>query len=168
MRINDIPNWIRVNNNWKSLWRKTKTGLIWSWAKGVGGTQWYSDHPAKVKSPPWKPVVEGHVKLVTMHILVDIDDMTFYSLGWTESGSQRKGGYSVPDELISSWNLQENQHRWPPSQHLAKGTPKEAKMWCPAQPVIHIDDSEVLEAFLKIYWKKSKFLVSFGIPFLFV
>ena len=36
--------------------------------------------PAKVKSPRWKPVVEGHVKLVTMHILVDMDEMTFYSL----------------------------------------------------------------------------------------
>ena len=36
--------------------------------------------PAKVKAPRWKPVVEGHVKIVTMHILVDMEDMTFYSL----------------------------------------------------------------------------------------
>ena len=36
--------------------------------------------PAKVKSPRWKPVVEGHVKIITMHILVDMEDMIFYSL----------------------------------------------------------------------------------------
>ena len=28
----------------------------------------------------WKPGVEGHVKLITMHIHVDMEDMTFYSL----------------------------------------------------------------------------------------
>ena len=39
------------------------------------------------------------------------------------------------------------------SHHLAKGTPREAlkayltqvKKWCPAQPVIHIDDSDVVK-----------------------
>ena len=36
--------------------------------------------PAKVKSPRWKPVVEGHVKILTMHILMDMEDMVFYSL----------------------------------------------------------------------------------------
>ena len=36
--------------------------------------------PAKVKSPRWKPVVEGHVKIITMHILMDMEDMVFYSL----------------------------------------------------------------------------------------
>lgn len=36
--------------------------------------------PAKVKSPRWKPVVEGHVKIVTMHILIEMEEMTFYSL----------------------------------------------------------------------------------------
>ena len=36
--------------------------------------------PAKVKSPRWKPIVEGHVKIITMHILVDMEDMVFYSL----------------------------------------------------------------------------------------
>lgn len=36
--------------------------------------------PAKVKSPRWKPNVEGHVRIVTMHILVEMDQMTFYSL----------------------------------------------------------------------------------------
>lgn len=36
--------------------------------------------PAKVKSPRWKPTVEGHVKIINMHILIDMEDMTFYSL----------------------------------------------------------------------------------------
>ncbi len=36
--------------------------------------------PAKVRSPRWKPTVEGHVKIVTMHILMDMEDMFFYSL----------------------------------------------------------------------------------------
>ena len=36
--------------------------------------------PAKVRKPRWKPNVEGHVKIVTMHILVEMDEMTFYSL----------------------------------------------------------------------------------------
>jgi len=36
--------------------------------------------PAKVRSPRWKPNVEGHVRIVTMHILVEMEEMTFYSL----------------------------------------------------------------------------------------
>ena len=36
--------------------------------------------PAKVRSPRWKPNVEGHVRIVTMHILVEMEAMTFYSL----------------------------------------------------------------------------------------
>ncbi|MDM8120866.1 hypothetical protein QUV58_08615 [Succinatimonas hippei] len=36
--------------------------------------------PAKIKSPHWKPVVEGHVKILSMHILTDMENMTFYSL----------------------------------------------------------------------------------------
>lgn len=36
--------------------------------------------PAKVRKPRWKPNAEGHVKIVTMHILVDMEEMTFYSL----------------------------------------------------------------------------------------
>ena len=36
--------------------------------------------PAKVRKPRWKPNVEGHVKIVTMHILVEMEEMTFYSL----------------------------------------------------------------------------------------
>ena len=36
--------------------------------------------PAKVRSPRWKPNVEGHVRIIGMHILVDMEKMTFYSL----------------------------------------------------------------------------------------
>ena len=36
--------------------------------------------PAKVRKPRWKPNVEGHVKIITMHILVEMEEMTFYSL----------------------------------------------------------------------------------------
>ena len=36
--------------------------------------------PAKVRSPRWKPNVEGHVRIIDMHILIDMEEMTFYSL----------------------------------------------------------------------------------------
>ena len=36
--------------------------------------------PAKVSSPRWKPNVEKHVRILDMHILVDMEEMTFYSL----------------------------------------------------------------------------------------
>lgn len=36
--------------------------------------------PAKVKSPRWKPHVEGAVKIITEQILIDMKGMTFYSL----------------------------------------------------------------------------------------
>ena len=48
--------------------------------------QTWADHndtvitPAKTKSPTWKPTVENHVNIVTMHILVDMSEMMFYSL----------------------------------------------------------------------------------------
>lgn len=58
----DIRSWIRVNNN---AWAEHNNTVLTS---------------AKVKSPRWKPVVEGHVKLITMHILVGMEDMAFYSL----------------------------------------------------------------------------------------
>ena len=50
--------------------------------------------PAKVKSPRWKPVVEGHVKIITMHILVDMEDMVFYSLDDLNRVLMEKGGYA--------------------------------------------------------------------------
>lgn len=48
--------------------------------------QEWADHygttiaPAKVRGPRWKPNVEGHVKIVTMHILADMLEMKFFSI----------------------------------------------------------------------------------------
>ena len=95
----DISNWIRVNNNalayfggvtqtvtpdnCKVAVTENKDWINPSLNKDF---QAWAEHngtvimPAKVRSPRWKPNVEGHVKIVTMHILVDMDEMTFYSL----------------------------------------------------------------------------------------
>lgn len=95
----DIRNWIRVNNNALSYFGGV-TQIVTSDNCKVAVTrnrdwvdpmlnrdfQAWAEHngtvlqPAKVKSPRWKPMVEGHVKIVTMHILVDMEEMTFYSL----------------------------------------------------------------------------------------
>ena len=95
----DIRNWIRVNNNALSYFGGV-TQIVTSDNCKVAVTknkdwvdpmlnkdfQAWAEHnhtvlqPAKVKSPRWKPLVEGHVKIVTMHILIDMDKMTFYSL----------------------------------------------------------------------------------------
>jgi hypothetical protein len=37
-------------------------------------------YPAKVKSPRWKPHVENSVRIINEHILIDMKDMTFFSL----------------------------------------------------------------------------------------
>lgn len=95
----DIKNWIRVNNNALDYFGgitptvtpdncKVAVDRNKDWISPVLNKdfQAWAEHndtvltPAKVKSPRWKPVVEGHVKIVTMHILVDMEDMTFYSL----------------------------------------------------------------------------------------
>lgn len=95
----DISNWIRVNNNalayfggvtqtvtpdnCKVAVTENKDWINPSLNKDF---QAWAEHngtvimPAKVRKPRWKPNVEGHVKIVTMHILVDMDEMTFYSL----------------------------------------------------------------------------------------
>ena len=95
----DIGNWIRVNNNalayfggvtqtvtpdnCKVAVEKNKDWIeprlnpeFQAWAAHNGTVIL----PARVRSPRWKPVVEGHVKLVTMHILVEMEAMAFYSL----------------------------------------------------------------------------------------
>ncbi len=95
----DICNWIRVNNNAFSYFGgmtqtvtpdNCKVAVIqnkdWinpslnedyqAWA-AQNGT---AILPAKVRSPRWKPVVENHVKIVTMHILVEMEEMVFFSL----------------------------------------------------------------------------------------
>lgn len=95
----DIRNWIRVNNNALSYFGgvtptvtpdncKVAVAQNKDWINPVLNKdfQAWAEHnntvltPAKVRSPRWKPVVEGHVKLVTMHILVDMEEMVFYSL----------------------------------------------------------------------------------------
>lgn len=95
----DIGNWIRVNNNalnyfggvtqtvtpdnCKVAVTKNKDWIdpslnpeFQAWAAHNGTVVL----PAKVRSPRWKPNVEGHVKIVTMHILVEMETMSFYSL----------------------------------------------------------------------------------------
>ena len=95
----DIRNWIRVNNNALAYFGgvtptitpdncKVAVARNKDWISPVLNKdfQAWAEHnntvltSAKVKSPRWKPVVEGHVKIVTMHILVDMEDMIFYSL----------------------------------------------------------------------------------------
>ena len=95
----DISNWIRVNNNAISYFggiTQTVTpdnckvavteNKDWINPSVNKDFQAWADHngtvilPTKVKSPRWKPVVEGHVKIVTMHILIEMEEMTFYSL----------------------------------------------------------------------------------------
>lgn len=95
----DIKNWIRVNNNALAYFGgvtptvtpdncKVAVARNKDWISPVLNKdfQAWAEHngtvltPAKVKSPRWKPVVEGHVKIVTMHILVDMEEMVFYSL----------------------------------------------------------------------------------------
>ena len=99
MTICDIRNWIRVNNNALDYFggiTQTVTpdnckvavtsNRDWIDPSLNKDFQAWAEHnnavitPAKVKAPRWKPNVEGHVKIVTMHILLDMEEMTFYSL----------------------------------------------------------------------------------------
>ena len=95
----DIRNWIRVNNNALAYFggvTQTVTpdrckvavaeNMDWINPRLNKVFQAWAEHngtfimPAQVRKPRWKPNVEGYVKIVTMHILVDMDEMTFYSL----------------------------------------------------------------------------------------
>ena len=95
----DIANWIRVNNNALAYFGgvtqtvtpdNCKVAVIknkdWIDPCLNKDFQAWAEHngtvilPAKVRGPRWKPNVEGTVKIVTMHILVEMEDMTFYSL----------------------------------------------------------------------------------------
>ena len=95
----DIGNWIRVNNNALTYFGGvTQTVTPDNCKVAVTKNQDWIDPslnpefqawaahngtvilPAKVHSPRWKPNVEGHVRIVTMHILVEMEAMTFYSL----------------------------------------------------------------------------------------
>ena len=95
----DISNWIRVNNNALSYFGgitqtvtpdncKVAVTENRDWINPIVNKEFqaWAEHngtvvmPAKVRKPRWKPNVEGHVKIITMHILVEMDEMTFYSL----------------------------------------------------------------------------------------
>lgn len=95
----DIRNWIRVNNNALAFLGgvtptitpdncKVAVAHNKDWVSPVVNKdfQAWAEHngtvitPAKVKSPRWKPTVEGHVKIITMHILMDMEEMVFYSM----------------------------------------------------------------------------------------
>lgn len=95
----DITSWIRVNNNALNYFGGVTQTITpdnckvavtenkdWIEPTLNADFQAWADHngtvitPAKVKSPRWKPNVEGHVKIVTMHILVEMDSMVFYTL----------------------------------------------------------------------------------------
>ena len=95
----DIGNWIRVNNNALAYFSgvtqtvtpdncKVAVTKNKDWIDPVLNPEFqaWAVHngtvilPAKVHSPRWKPNVEGHVRIITMHILVEMEGMTFYSL----------------------------------------------------------------------------------------
>ena len=99
LTVCDIRNWIRVNNNALDFFGgitqtitpdnckvAVTTNQDWIDPALNKDYQAWAEHngsviaPAKVRSPRWKPNVEGHVKIVTMHILMDMEEMTFYSL----------------------------------------------------------------------------------------
>ena len=130
----DIGNWIRVNNNalkyfggvtqtvtpdnCKVAVTKNKDWIdpslnpeFQAWAAHNGTVIL----PAKVKSPRWKPVVEGHVKIVTMHILIEMEEMTFYSLEelntvlWKKMEQENHVNFSKLS--YSRWDLFENEEK---------------------------------------------------------
>lgn len=95
----DIANWLRVNNNALAYFggiTQTVTpdnckvavteNRDWIDPALNRDFQAWAEHngtviqPAKVRSPRWKPNVEGHVRIIDMHILIDMEEMTFYSL----------------------------------------------------------------------------------------
>lgn len=95
----DIQNWISVNNNaFKYFGGMTpiitndncKVAVIKNtdWIDPVTNKdfQEWADHnntvllPTKVKSPRWKPHVENSVKIINENILIDMKEMTFFSL----------------------------------------------------------------------------------------
>lgn len=95
----DTANWLRVNNNALNYFGGVTQTVTpdnckvavtenkdWVSPSLNRDFQAWAEHngtviqPAKVRSPRWKPNVEGHVRIIDMHILIDMEDMTFYSL----------------------------------------------------------------------------------------
>ena len=88
----DIKNWIRVNNNALAFFGgvtptvtpdncKVAVSRNKDWVSPVVNKdfQAWAEHngtvitPAKVRSPRWKSTVEGHVKIITMHVTKTLD-----------------------------------------------------------------------------------------------
>ena len=115
----DIRNWIRVNNNaveyfggitptvtsdnCKVAVQENRDWINPSLNKDFQAWAEHNDTvltPAKVRAPKWKPVVEGHVKIVNMHILIDMEEMTFYSLEdlnrvlWKKVAAENRANFS--------------------------------------------------------------------------
>lgn len=95
----DIANWLRVNNNALAYFGgvtqtvtpdncKVAVTENRDWVNPALNREFqaWAEHngtviqPAKVRSPRWKPNVEGHVRIIDMHILIDMEEMAFYSL----------------------------------------------------------------------------------------
>lgn len=114
----DITNWLRVNNNALTYFGGVTQTITpdnckvavtenkdWIAPAINKDFQAWAEHngtvvlPAKVRSPRWKPNVEGHVKIIDMHILVDMEKMTFYSLDelntvlWQKMGQENRENF---------------------------------------------------------------------------
>lgn len=123
-----IQHWIAVNNNALKYFRgvtpiitndNCKVAVIANkdWIDPVLNTdfkEWAIHNntvllPAKVRSPRWKPHVEGAVKVITEHILIDMKEMTFFSLDamneflWEQLDVLNKGQLTGRD--CSRWDL---------------------------------------------------------------
>lgn len=98
--------------------------------------------PAKVRKPRWKPNEEGHVKIVTIHILVEMDEMTFYSL----------------DELnVELWKRMETENR----ENFQGLSYSRRDLFEPEEKdaLLHLPDTqcEYLERkMVKVSWKSSR------------
>ena len=152
MQKTDIGNWIRVNNNalayfggitqtvtpdnCKVAVTKNKDWIDPSINKEF---QAWAEHngtvvlPAKVRKPRWKPNVEGHVRIVEMHILIEMEEMTFYSLEELNTvlwGKMERENHTNFDRL--SYSRRVNLH-----EGLAKNTEY-------LDPVLVADDGSVV------------------------
>ncbi len=115
----DIANWIRVCNNALRYFGGVTQTVTPDNAK-VAVTEnkdWidpalnkdfqaWAEHnrtvvlPAKVRKPRWKPNVEGHVKIISMHILIDMEEMVFFNLSdlnavlWKKMDEENRKNFS--------------------------------------------------------------------------
>ena len=139
MTSTKIPQWIAVNNHALQYFGgvtpittndNCKVAVIKNtdWIDPVTNKdfQEWADHnntvlyPAKVKKPRWKPHVENAVKIINEHILIDMQEMTFYSLDqlntflWEKVDELNAGPLTGRD--CSRWDLftqEEQEHLLP-------------------------------------------------------